>query len=88
MYIKLEKPVSEKMRYTDEEKEEVAMRYLDVPVAKDMVFADLWKTRDRVTLANLEEGIQDLWYDGRIVLVGDSAHKVSPSLESLHFPPC
>jgi 2-polyprenyl-6-methoxyphenol hydroxylase-like FAD-dependent oxidoreductase len=37
-------------------------------------------SRIRVTLANLEQGIQKKWHNGRTVLVGDAAHKMTPNL--------
>lgn len=40
------------------------------------VFGELWKNRIRAHLIGLQEGLFDHWSFGRIVLVGDSAHKV------------
>jgi 2-polyprenyl-6-methoxyphenol hydroxylase-like FAD-dependent oxidoreductase len=59
------------------ETEEVALRYKDLQITEDLTFGDLWATKKRHGLLSIEEGVLSKWHAGRIVLLGDSAHKVS-----------
>jgi FAD dependent monooxygenase len=58
------------------EQDEVAHRFKDIQMTGKSTFADFWDNKTRGGILNIEEGILDKWYAGRIVLVGDSAHKV------------
>lgn len=80
VFIKLPKAIHwpDRKRYSAEEAEAEAAKYVDLPVADGIRFGQLWKQRVRGHLYCLEEGIFKLWHHERIVLVGDSAHKVSP----------
>jgi FAD dependent monooxygenase len=62
--------------------EEVAKRFSEVALNEKIKFKDLWDSRTRVGLLTIEEGVLSQWHAGRIVLVGDSAHKVSLKCES------
>lgn len=64
---------------TDQDLEDVATRFSEVPLNENVKFKDLWGTRTRAGLLTIEEGVLSQWHAGRIVLVGDSAHKVSLS---------
>lgn len=66
-----------RQKATEEDMEEVAERYSDLALHEKVKFKDLWNTRIRAGLVTLEEGVLSQWHAGRIVLVGDSAHKVS-----------
>lgn len=59
-----------------DEQEQVGERFKDVKMTENLTFGDLWKNKSRSAVLNIEEGILDKWHAGRIVLVGDSAHKV------------
>jgi len=61
------------------ETEEVASRFKDLRLTENLTFSDLWESKTRCGLLNIEEGVLDKWHTGRIVLVGDAAHKVSSS---------
>ena len=37
---------------------------------------DLWDKRTKFAMVSLEEVVFDKWWEGRVCLVGDSAHKV------------
>ena len=63
-----------------QEQEEVAQRFKDLKLTENLTFEGLWKNKTRTGLLNIEEGILDKWHAGRIVLVGDSAHKVCLSI--------
>ncbi|CAN8104628.1 unnamed protein product [Discula destructiva] len=67
-------------RYTDQDAEALAAGIASHPVSDTMVFGEVWKHRIRANVVNLEEGVLDHWYHGRIVLAGDSAHKVTPNM--------
>jgi FAD dependent monooxygenase len=58
------------------EQEEIAQRFKDIKLTENLTFGALWKNKTRSGTLNIEEGILDKWHAGRIVLVGDSAHKV------------
>lgn len=73
--------VLDKIRYTPEDMETEAASIADQPVKKEegVVFGDIWSKRERTYLCRVEEGVQRHWSFGRIVLVGDAAHKVRPT---------
>lgn len=66
--------------YTDQDAEDLAQQFADHPVSDTLVFGELWKRRTRGALIPLEEGVLSHWHHGRIVLAGDSAHKVTPNI--------
>jgi FAD dependent monooxygenase len=66
-------------KHTEEELKAVVEKYKDVAMTEKIKFGDLWKTNTRHVLLSFEEGVLSKWHAGRIVLVGDSAHKVLPS---------
>lgn len=78
VFFRLDEPCTwpSRPRYTDHDAEELAARIASHPVSDTMVFGEVWKHRIRASVVNLEEGVLDHWYHGRIVLAGDSAHKV------------
>lgn len=73
---KLHQP-PKRWKATDDDMEEVAKRFSDCALNETVRFRDLWETRTRAGLLSVEEGVLSQWHAGRIVLVGDSAHKVS-----------
>lgn len=78
VFFKLDKEFSwpKEQRYTMQEAEAAATIVADHPISDSIVFGELWKKRDRAALINIQEGVLDHWYEGRIVLVGDCVHKV------------
>lgn len=70
-----------KLKATDQDMEDVAKRYSEVALTETIKFCDLWESRVKSRLLVIEEGILSKWHAGRIVLVGDSAHKVSRKYE-------
>jgi hypothetical protein len=78
LYVKLDRPTywPHRTKYTESDAEDLANEFADHPVSKNLLFGELWKKRIRATLASLEEGVFEHWHSGRIVLVGDAAHKV------------
>jgi 2-polyprenyl-6-methoxyphenol hydroxylase-like FAD-dependent oxidoreductase len=76
IYARLEKPTKERRRFTEEDAQEFAERYLKERILGDVTFGDLWDKRDLGNLRHLEQGVSRTWSRGRIVLIGDAAHKV------------
>ncbi|KAL7624930.1 hypothetical protein AAE478_004144 [Parahypoxylon ruwenzoriense] len=79
IYEALDKPTSERIKYTEEDKEKFIERWGHLYTAPG------WKARDVYALRkgdagiiNLEEGLIDRWTHRRIVLVGDAVRKLEP----------
>lgn len=70
---------STRTRYTIVEMNEFAASFFDTNVAPDTKFGDIWDDFDKTSarLVDLEEGMAKQWYHDRIVLLGDSAHKMT-----------
>lgn len=63
-------------RYTVEDKGRVASELRGDRLMPNLTFADLYDNQLLATLVPLEEFVLHRWYHGRIVLMGDSVHKV------------
>ncbi|KAI0142854.1 FAD binding domain protein [Xylariaceae sp. FL1272] len=50
------------------------------PITDELKFRDLWEQRERAEIVPIEEGIFTRWHAGRVVIVGDAAHKVTPNI--------
>jgi 2-polyprenyl-6-methoxyphenol hydroxylase-like FAD-dependent oxidoreductase len=79
IYRRLPEPAYQYHRYTDKDAETFAMEIKDYPTNQSMNFGDLWEDRKWVRLVNIEEGFIQRWHQDRIVLVGDSVHKMTPN---------
>ncbi|KFY11406.1 hypothetical protein V492_04487 [Pseudogymnoascus sp. VKM F-4246] len=79
IYRRLPKPAYQYTKYTDEDAEAFAKDIMDDPVMDGMKFRDIWEARKWVRLVNIEEGFVKKWHEDRIVLLGDSAHKMTPN---------
>ncbi|CAN8102016.1 unnamed protein product [Discula destructiva] len=79
VYEKLDKPQTERVRYTDKDLEAFAERHGDLTVGHRLQLKDVIKHRTAGGLTNLEEGIVKNWSHGRLVLVGDACHKFTPN---------
>ncbi|KAL9030775.1 MAG: hypothetical protein Q9196_001125 [Gyalolechia fulgens] len=66
--------------YTQQDAEEMAASVADMPISETMVFGELWKKRWRGSVVDIEEGVLSRWHYGRTVLVGDTAHKITPNM--------
>lgn len=67
----------QRLRYTAQDAADLAEEIANDPVSDTVVFGEVWKQRIRAAVVNLEEGVLEHWYHGRITLAGDSVHKVS-----------
>lgn len=77
----LPKPTTAKRRFTKQELEEEAERLSDIHIFPTVQFKEIWSTCDHdkdASLVHIEEGILDKWYHGRVVLLGDAVHKMTP----------
>jgi 2-polyprenyl-6-methoxyphenol hydroxylase-like FAD-dependent oxidoreductase len=63
-------------RYTTQDEEKVVQKYKADKICDGVSFGDLYKHKIRSRLISLEEGVFNQWSFGRIVLIGDAAHKV------------
>ncbi|XDG02627.1 hypothetical protein ABKA04_002242 [Annulohypoxylon sp. FPYF3050] len=79
IYEALDKPTSERVRYTDEDIEKVIQKYGHLYAAPGCRIRDVYPTHTgRIGLINLEEGRVDKWSWNRIVLVSDAVRKLEP----------
>ena len=82
LYERLEKPVTNGPRYTEADIEPIINKWAHLPLLRDgsITIGEAYKGRKDVALVNLEEGVVKQWtLDDRIALVGDAAHKFTPS---------
>lgn len=68
-------------KYSAEDIQALVDKYQDHSVAsgKTVTFGDLWRTRNTVPgpgMYDYHEGIAERWFNGRVAIVGDAAHKV------------
>ncbi|KAI1433776.1 hypothetical protein GGR50DRAFT_463560 [Xylaria sp. CBS 124048] len=72
-------PSTSRRRYTDQDMEEFAESIGDVAIYRGVTFRDLWKRakKNDTIMINQEEGLMSRWHHKRLVLVGDSVHKVT-----------
>ncbi|KAJ5827572.1 hypothetical protein N7447_004335 [Penicillium robsamsonii] len=67
-------------RYSPDDAANLCGKLADVPILGDICVGDLWDNRVVVSMTALEEGILDTWHFNRIVLLGDSVHKMTPNI--------
>ena len=65
-----------KVCFSEEQAEKEGARISDMPVTTHVLFGEIWRKRYRGYLCPIQEGLLRHWHFGRIVLVGDSVHKV------------
>lgn len=63
-------------RFSDEDAVQLFDRVKHVRFWKNICVGDLWKNREVSSMTALEEGVFETWHHDRMVLVGDSVHKV------------
>ncbi|KAH8660358.1 hypothetical protein BX600DRAFT_467596 [Xylariales sp. PMI_506] len=68
------------LRFSDAEADAFLKRYLDKPVYGDVKFGDLWNKRYAGGVTPLHQGLVKRWHWDRVVMVGDSVHKVTPNI--------
>lgn len=80
VYQRLPETSKASVRYTEEEKEAFAAEVGEMYVAPTVQFKDIWSEQTWSYASGLEEGIADKWYGERVVLVGDTVHKMTPNV--------
>lgn len=65
---------------TPQEQDEIVSKLRDHKFTEAVSFGDLWDHKSRAAILSIEEGVLSQWHVGRMVLVGDSAHKMSADL--------
>lgn len=63
-------------RYTKEDEAEFVKKFYDTPVTESSTFGELYSRKISSTLTPLHEVVFDKWFFRRILLFGDSIHKV------------
>jgi 2-polyprenyl-6-methoxyphenol hydroxylase-like FAD-dependent oxidoreductase len=81
VYERLSEPTIESQRYSPEDEDAMVKRWSKIPLnGNGLTLGDVYAERLQSGLVSLEEGVLDHWsWAGRIVLVGDAAHKFTPS---------
>jgi len=80
IYERMDKPTRDGARYTEADEATFVARWGHLPViAGGMSIAEAYRDRTQAGMVNLEEGVLRHWSYDRIVLVGDAAHKFTPS---------
>ncbi|KAA8647931.1 hypothetical protein EYZ11_013361 [Aspergillus tanneri] len=80
LYKRLPKPTSERVDYTDEDTDAFAVEFAECPLTRTVKVKDVWPRMLGAGLTNLDEGIVKNWSFERIVLGGDSCHKMTTHL--------
>lgn len=77
---KLEEPCAymTRPRFTAADTARAAESLRDYCFYKEFTFGQIWDGVETSSMTMLEEHLLDTWHYGRMVLVGDSAHKVFP----------
>ncbi|KAJ4351109.1 uncharacterized protein N0V89_006448 [Didymosphaeria variabile] len=65
-------------RYTETERDALAAEHADDPLNDTLRFGDLYESRTTATLQALPEVVFSKWHYGRIITIGDAAHKFNP----------
>ncbi|KAI1805388.1 putative monooxygenase [Daldinia bambusicola] len=79
VYEALEKPTSERLKYTEKDKEEAIRKWGHLYAAPGVRVCDIFDLqKGDYGMINLEEGRVDKWYWNRIVLVSDAIRKLEP----------
>ncbi|KAJ5493653.1 Monooxygenase FAD-binding, partial [Penicillium fimorum] len=67
-------------RYSLADAAELCRKLRNVKLLGDVTVGDLWKSREVASMMALEEGLFENWHFKRMVLVGDSIHKMTPNI--------
>ncbi|KAJ5143331.1 uncharacterized protein N7515_002118 [Penicillium bovifimosum] len=67
-------------RYSPQDAVELCRELQGVTIWRDITVSDLWKTKIVASMTALEEGLFETWNFNRIVLLGDSVHKMTPNI--------
>ncbi|KAK4443300.1 FAD/NAD(P)-binding domain-containing protein [Podospora aff. communis PSN243] len=79
MYERLPQPTTERLRFGPDDEKDFISRWGNLPLSEKVTVRDAYESRVQSGLVSLEEGVVPNWSWDRIVLVGDAAHKFTPS---------
>ena len=79
MYERLPQPTTSRLHFTPADEEAFIRRWGNLPLSPKLTVQDAYDSRVQSGLVSLEEGVVPNWSWERIVLVGDAAHKFTPS---------
>ncbi|RAK98849.1 FAD-dependent oxidoreductase [Aspergillus ibericus CBS 121593] len=71
---------SQRVRFTAEDMDAHAARYLDKPAAGKVPFSAIYERAEHKSYLPLEEACFKYWSKGRFVCIGDSVHKMTPNM--------
>ncbi|KAH7127867.1 hypothetical protein B0J13DRAFT_679392 [Dactylonectria estremocensis] len=80
IYQKLPNSTRTKQHITPEQAEELATQNADTYLAPGVTYKQVWEKKTWSLMAPLEEGVTKTWFKDRVVLLGDSAHRMTPNL--------
>ncbi|KAF4467207.1 hypothetical protein FALBO_5936 [Fusarium albosuccineum] len=80
IYQKLPTPTRKAHWLASEKAEELATQNADTYLAPGVTYKQVWEGKSWTHMAPLEEGVTKTWFKDRVVLLGDSAHKMTPNL--------
>jgi 2-polyprenyl-6-methoxyphenol hydroxylase-like FAD-dependent oxidoreductase len=63
-------------RFTKDDARRTIEKRLKVPITETVLFEEIWKRTTNFDMVSLEEGLFEHWHCGRMVIIGDAAHKV------------
>jgi 2-polyprenyl-6-methoxyphenol hydroxylase-like FAD-dependent oxidoreductase len=66
-------------KYSSNEVEQFAANFAELPTSLGQSVGDMFARRITAGMTDLDEGILEHWYSGRMVLVGDACHKMTPN---------
>ncbi|KAH8691172.1 flavoprotein monooxygenase [Talaromyces proteolyticus] len=66
-------------RFSANDAADLCDRLGNVPIWKDICIRHIWRNKEIASMTALEEGIFRTWCFDRIVLLGDSVHKMTPN---------
>lgn len=67
-------------RYTKDDTRIAAEELKHLPFHKHLTFGQLWENRETASMTTLEENTFKTWHHGRLALLGDSVHKMTPNI--------
>ncbi|KAL1645480.1 hypothetical protein SLS58_003789 [Diplodia intermedia] len=68
----------DKKKYTDDDLNAAYELVANATVTAGVTFADVFGAKRVAVMTGLEEGVADVWSRDRMLLLGDSAHKMTP----------
>ncbi|KAJ4246537.1 hypothetical protein NW762_013478 [Fusarium torreyae] len=80
IYLKLDKPTKKRHYITAEQADELAKQYEGIYLAPGITFKQVWQGKSWTYAAPYEEGVAKTWFKDRVVLLGDSVHKMTPNI--------